>query len=129
MPLALAMHEGGTKYGPFNYRDVPVAAHIYVDAALGHIMAYADGEDLDPDSGIHHLGKAMACCAILIDGIITNRVKDDRHTLNKPGQGSFSRDPLKYPQLVDPQKIKALLRKPYTKSIGKPNPLDPLDKE
>lgn len=109
--MSLALLDGASKYGPFNWRDIPVQSHIYIEAGLGHLMSYADGEDNAQDSGLHHLYHTMACCAILIDAIQSGCLKDTRHTLNKPGTGTFSRDPLSY--LGDPDKIKELLKRPW----------------
>ena len=75
---AHAMMDGARKYGPFNWRDKKVQAHIYVDAALRHIAAWFDGEELADDSKVHHLGHAIACCAILLDAQATDSLIDDR---------------------------------------------------
>jgi len=115
--MALALLDGASKYGPFNYRDIPVQNHIYGEAGLGHFMSWLDGEDNAQDSGLHHLYHAMACAAIIIDGTVQGTIKETRHSFGKPGPGTFSRDPFK--QLGDPDKIKELLeRKWRTTSIG-----------
>lgn len=75
---AHAMMDGARKYGPFNWRDNAVIAHIYVDAALRHLTAWFEGEEVASDSGVHHLGHALACCAILLDAQETGNLKDDR---------------------------------------------------
>jgi hypothetical protein len=53
--LAIAMMEGGMKYGKHNYRDMGCKASTYFDAAVGHLVSWHEGEDIDPDSGVHHL--------------------------------------------------------------------------
>jgi len=81
--LAEAMREGAEKYGAFNWREKSVEALTYVDACKRHLDLWASGEDLDPVTGIHHLGYAMACCNIVIDAqhipgtLIDNRHKDN----------------------------------------------------
>lgn len=75
---AMAMKDGARKYGPFNWRTKKVKASIYVDAALRHILAWADGEELAADSGNHHLGHARACLGILLDAQATDSLHDDR---------------------------------------------------
>lgn len=65
-------------YGPYNWRDQPIEAMIYVDATMRHLMSYVDGQDLDPDSLVHHLGHAKAALGILIDAIENRTVIDDR---------------------------------------------------
>lgn len=74
----LAMAEGALKYGRFNYRVVGVRATVYYDAALRHLMSWFEGEDIDPDSGISHLTKAMVSLAVLRDAMIQGKMEDDR---------------------------------------------------
>jgi len=118
--MALGLHSGGTKYGPFNYRDIPVQTHIYIEAALGHCMSWADGEDYDEESGLSHLYLALSTIAIIIDGLVAGNIIDTRHTLSKPGAGTFSRslDTTKHRVLADPEKLKELMKRPYVKSVG-----------
>lgn len=75
---AHAMMDGAEKYGAYNWRAKKVVASIYVDAALRHITAWFEGEENAKDSGVHHLGHAIACCAILLDGQETGNLIDDR---------------------------------------------------
>lgn len=75
---AMAMAEGGMKYGPYNYREDNVAATVYVAAALRHIFAWSMGEDLTKDSNLHHLAHAKACCGILLDAEANGSMIDDR---------------------------------------------------
>ena len=76
--MATAMMDGAVKYGPFNWRDTPVQARIYYAAARRHLAQWLDGEDFDPTSEVHHLGHAMACCAILLDAYEQGNLVDDR---------------------------------------------------
>lgn len=76
--LASAMMDGARKYGPFNWRDNAVLGRVYVAAAMRHLMQYLDGEDIDPTSGVHHLGHAMACAAIVLDARETGNLDDNR---------------------------------------------------
>lgn len=75
---ALAMQDGARKYGPYNWRGNSVTASIYVAAALRHIMAWMDGEELAADSQKPHLGHALACLGILVDAKETGNLIDDR---------------------------------------------------
>jgi dATP/dGTP diphosphohydrolase, N-terminal len=75
---AMAMKNGASKYGAYNWRGNAVKSSIYIDAAMRHLMAYLDGEDYATDSGVHHLGHAMACCAIILDAFETGNLVDDR---------------------------------------------------
>jgi hypothetical protein len=76
--LASAMMDGAKKYGPFNWRENKVKGRVYVTAMMRHLLQYLDGEDIDPTSGVHHLGHAMACAAILLDARETGNLADDR---------------------------------------------------
>lgn len=64
---ALALYEGARKYGPENWRDEKVNETIYVDAAIRHLNQWIAGEDIDPDSGLPHISKAIAGLIILRD--------------------------------------------------------------
>jgi hypothetical protein len=78
LELGLAMQEGARKYGKFNYRVAGVRASVYYDAAMRHLMAWHEGEDIDPDSGVSHLTKAMACICVIRDATFRNHFVDDR---------------------------------------------------
>jgi hypothetical protein len=72
--------DGGRGYGPYNWRQTPVRASVYVDAALRHLLDYFDGENRAPDSRAHHLGHARACLAIVLDALEQGTLVDDRPT-------------------------------------------------
>lgn len=76
--LALALMEGATNYGAYNWRVEPVQVRTYVAAAKRHLLEFLDGIDIDRKSGVHHLGHAMACCAIIIDAMKNGTCVDDR---------------------------------------------------
>ena len=65
--VGMGMFEGGWKYREANYRVIGVRASIYYDAAMRHLMAWWEGEDIDPASKIHHISKVMSCLAVLRD--------------------------------------------------------------
>ena len=81
---AHAMMRGAELYQPFNWRDTPVQASIYVDACMRHLMAWFEREEVAADSGVHHLGHARACLGILLDAIETNKLVDDRPKISAP---------------------------------------------
>lgn len=83
--IGLAMLEGGRKYGRHNYRKIGVRASVYYDAFMRHITAWWEGENIDPDSGLNHLTKAMACLVVLKDAINVNNWVDDRPPKVKEG--------------------------------------------
>lgn len=89
-PVALihvmrAMADGRRKYGMMNWREMKVSSTIYYDAAMRHLMAWFDREEVAKDSGVHHLGHAMACMAIILDAQACGQLNDDR-----PPPGQFS---------------------------------------
>lgn len=84
---SLAMLEGALKYGRDNFRVAGVRSSIYVDAALRHIMAWNNGEDVAPDSGVSHLGHVLACVAIILDAQAQGSLTDDRKPYQNVGLG------------------------------------------
>lgn len=81
---AHAMMDGAVKYGPYNWRDKKVIASIYVDAIQRHCQAWFEGQELATDSGVHHLGHAIACAALLLDAQETGNLVDDRPVCGDP---------------------------------------------
>lgn len=78
LELGLAMLEGARKYGRHNYRASGVRASVYYDATFRHIVKWWEGEDIDPDSGLNHITKAIASLMVLRDAMIYGKVIDDR---------------------------------------------------
>ena len=72
------MMDGARKYGPYNWRDNAVLARVYIAAAKRHIEYWEAGQEDAEDSGVHHLGHVIACCAILADAQVTGNLIDDR---------------------------------------------------
>lgn len=75
---AVGLLDGACKYGRGNFVATEVRASIYYDAAKRHLNAWFSGEEADPDSGIPHLGHALACLAILVKAGYAGTLKDDR---------------------------------------------------
>lgn len=76
--VALGMLEGARKYGRSNYRIAGVRASVYYDAAKRHLDDWWEGTDLDPDSGLSHVTKAIAALYVLRDAMINEKFTDDR---------------------------------------------------
>lgn len=74
----MALLDGALKYGRSNWRSGGVRASIYFDACNRHLNAWFEGEDTDPDSGLPHLGHALACLALLVDAEAAGKLVDDR---------------------------------------------------
>ncbi len=105
--VGLAMLEGARKYGRHNYRVIGVRASVYYDAALRHLTAWWEGEDIDPDSGLHHITKAIASLTVVRDAMIQHKYTDDRPPKSPSGwqksmEEQVKRITAKYPKAVDP---------------------------
>lgn len=76
--VGIALMEGARKYGRHNYRVAGVRASVYYDAAMRHLIAWWEGQDTDPDSGLSHITKAIAGLIVFRDAMINNMFNDDR---------------------------------------------------
>jgi hypothetical protein len=76
---ALAHLHGALKYGHFNWREDPVSASVYINAALRHIADWKEGAEIASDSRVHHLAHACACLNIIMDAQQYGTLIDDRH--------------------------------------------------
>jgi hypothetical protein len=84
MEMALGMMEGGRKYGRHNYRAVGVRAVVYYDAGIRHLADFIEGKEVDTDSGLSHLTKALSSTQVLLDCLVFGNWIDDR-PLRIPG--------------------------------------------
>lgn len=75
---ANALTYGAKKYGRHNYRE-GIAFSRLVDAAMRHLLAFIDGEDVDVESGNPHVDHAMASLAMLAYMIKNKPELDDRY--------------------------------------------------
>jgi len=78
LEAGLVKLHGDLKYGRFNWRDVGVRGSVYYDAAFRHLAAWYEGEDNDPDSGVHHIAHAITGLVVLRDSIMRGNWTDDR---------------------------------------------------
>jgi hypothetical protein len=76
--VGVAMAEGAFKYGRHNYRTAGVRASVYFDATMRHLAAWWEGEDIDPDSGVSHVTKAIASLMVMRDSARRGNWNDDR---------------------------------------------------
>ena len=76
--IGVGMLEGSCKYGRHNYRAVGVRASVYYDATMRHLLSWWEGEDIDPDSGLNHITKAITSLVVLRDAMLQGKVEDDR---------------------------------------------------
>lgn len=83
--VGVAMLEGALKYGRHNYRAAGVRASVYFDAVVGrHLLDWWEGEDLDADSGVSHITKAIAGLVVLRDSMMRGNWVDDRPPRSDP---------------------------------------------
>ncbi len=106
--LGLALLEGARKYGRHNYRQIGVRGSVYFDACFRHMLAWWEGEDIDPDSGLSHVTKAIATLTVLRDSMMNNNWEDDR------------------PPKLDPSWIKELNERVVELMNKYPNSLEPI---
>lgn len=76
--VGVGMLEGALKYGRHNYRGSGVRASVYLDAAKGHLDSFIEGEDIDADSGLSHVTKAICSLFVLRDAMMNDFWTDDR---------------------------------------------------
>lgn len=76
--VGVAMLEGAAKYGRHNYRAVGVRSSVYYDATRRHLDAWWEGQDLDPDSSMSHITKAITSLVVLRDAMLQGKLEDDR---------------------------------------------------
>lgn len=82
---AKALSRGAVKYGPWNWRENKVELMTYLGAMKRHIDCLIEGEDVDPDTGAHHLGCVAAGCGIVLDArkhgtLVDNRPRKAQNT-------------------------------------------------
>lgn len=82
-----AMQDGARKYKAYNWRSKDVGVTTYINAARRHLAQWYDGQETASDSGVHHLGHAIACLAILLDAQESGNLIDDR----PQNSGGFNR--------------------------------------
>ena len=75
--IALVMDFGKEKYAAHNWRSGFQWSRP-LSAAIRHIMAFNDGEDKDPESGLSHLAHAACCIMFLLEFEKTHKELDDR---------------------------------------------------
>lgn len=76
--LAAVLGFGAKKYAAHNWRGGLEYSRL-IGAALRHINAFNDGEDLDPESTLSHIDHAQCCLMFLSDQIKRGTGLDDRY--------------------------------------------------
>lgn len=105
--VGVGMYEGAAKYGRHNYRAVGVRASVYYDATQRHLTRWWEGEDVDADSGLSHVTKAICSLVVLRDAMIRRACADDRPPATPEGfftdlDGKAAALVAKYPNPIAP---------------------------
>tara|TARA_R110002020_G_scaffold2751_8_gene12933 strand:- start:5496 stop:5939 length:444 start_codon:yes stop_codon:yes gene_type:complete len=82
LEVGAAMLEGASKYGRHNWRVAGIRSSVYYDACLRHLLMWWEGENVDHDSGVSHITKAIAGLVVLRDAQMRGQVTDDRPPTN-----------------------------------------------
>ena len=80
--LAKVLTFGAKKYDSWNWTKGIKTCRL-IAALLRHVFAYAKGEDVDPETGLHHMAHAM-CCAMFVVGMPHYATGQDDRPLAKP---------------------------------------------
>ena len=67
---------GAQKYERNNWIHVDDGLRRYFDALQRHLWAWKKGEQIDPESGLHHLAHAMCCLMFLYERDVIYNDKD-----------------------------------------------------
>jgi hypothetical protein len=79
--LGRVLAHGAEKYEEDNWRKGFEWRRL-ISASLRHILAFNDGEDKDPESGLSHVAHAMCMLMFLLEHETTHRDLDDRYNFN-----------------------------------------------
>ena len=88
--MAEAFGYGAKKYGKWNYKKGMDWTRL-ISATERHLDAFKECEDLDPESGILHLGHALADLAMLVDYYKNKLGNDDRFKSDDNNTGNSDR--------------------------------------
>jgi hypothetical protein len=53
--------------------------HTISDSLMRHLLALLDGQDRDPESGLHHIDHIAANVGFLAEFIKNGKITEDRH--------------------------------------------------
>ncbi len=76
--IAEVLKFGKDKYGAYNWRKGMEWSRL-IAALMRHLLAWKEGEDKDPETGISHLGHIGCCVLFLLEYEARNIGEDDRY--------------------------------------------------
>lgn len=72
-PMVRVLEFGAQKYSRNNWKKgLPI--NSIIDSLMRHVIAYKEGEDIDPESGISHIGHMM--CNLMFLSYVDRNLKD-----------------------------------------------------
>jgi hypothetical protein len=83
--VARVLDFGSRKYATHNWRGGIQRSRL-LSAALRHLLAYNEGEDLDPETGLSHLDHASCCLMFARELHETRPDLDDRYKQKTKGE-------------------------------------------
>lgn len=75
--VAKVLTFGASKYDEDNWKKLDNLQKRYTGAALRHIFAHMDGEELDPETGLDHLAHAMCCLLFKLEAKLDGKSKEE----------------------------------------------------
>jgi acetone carboxylase gamma subunit len=76
--VAKVLTFGAQKYDEDNWKKLANLQNRYTGAALRHIFAIMDGEDLDPETECYHEAHAICCLLFKLEAKLEARSKEER---------------------------------------------------
>jgi hypothetical protein len=77
LELAKVLTFGAMKYSEDNWRKVDNLQKRYMSATMRHLNAVRQGEEVDEESGHHHLAHALCCIFFMLeDRLMTKEALD-----------------------------------------------------
>ena len=87
--VAKVLTFGANKYDEHNWKKLDNLQNRYTGAALRHIFAHMDGEELDPETGLDHLAHALCCLLFKLEAKLQDG-KSKEEGLREPNPGEHT---------------------------------------
>lgn len=65
--VAKVLTVGAKKYAPDNWKRVPDGEYRYKNALGRHFIEFLKGNELDEETGLHHLAHLICCAMFILD--------------------------------------------------------------
>lgn len=72
LEVAKVLTFGAAKYDEHNWKKLDNLQNRYSGAALRHIVAHLDGEELDEETGLDHIAHAICCLMFKLEAKLEN---------------------------------------------------------